>query len=749
MKRAQSFLPSYQFFVSLLSLILTFASLSHAEGKKEVRRPKIGLVLAGGGALGFAHVGVLRVLEEEHIPVDIVTGTSMGAIVGAAYSSGRGVQEMSKLLTDTDWDALFNEGSLRRETPYRFKSGRDREIYGDVKLGFDDSGIILPGGVIQGQYVVPLLQRLYETVPSPVRFDDLPLKFRAIIADIETGQPFVPTEGDLATVVRASMSVPAVFSPVQIGEHLYVDGGIANNLPVNEAFKLGADIVIVVELLADLKTRKDLEASPLAVSGQIISILLAQNSAIQRATLRPQDVLIEPDLKGYAATDFAKGKELMEKGETAARKLVPQLKKLAVSADEYARYVERRSRKPIEKQKVEFISITTDTGESVERLKKELGLKEGEDFVREEVEKSIKALYETGQYREIKYNFVEENNKTGLKIDVKEKKWLDRFVRVGMSLEDDFSGNDKFRLGASYRVTKLNEAGAYAEFEGEVGKSPYFSTELYQPLGKESPFFFSPSVKIGRTTLEVRQDDDIIAEYLRTGGEALMRVGRELGRSGEASVGVVRGFGELKRDVGDPSLRDFSYDTGDVVSGVVIDDLDTPDFPTEGVLFKIGTRSATESLGASEDFNDLGGLVTLPITFGRNTFLLHGAFVNTFEDRPVERSFSLGGFFNISGFQQNSLAASDYTIGQAAFYHRFSELKLPLFGFGFFAGGTFEYADLRSDVENLPDEAGIAAGSVFLGADTPLLPAYIGFGTNNQHEQSIYFAVGRIAPSSR
>lgn len=242
-----------RFLLLFLPVLLSFTTvLAEDSPAFKEKRPKIGLVLAGGGALGFAHIGVLKVLEENHIPVDFVAGTSMGAIVGAAIATGKSSADMDSLLTSTDWDQLFIDSSPRQDLPYNLKAGRNREIYGDAKLGIKDGTFVTPAGVVQGQKILPLLQRLYDNAPvSPVDFDKLPVPLRVVAADIESGEAVVISNGDLATAVRASMSVPGFFAPVSMGGHELVDGGIANNLPVDVTIGMGADVLIVVELYAD------------------------------------------------------------------------------------------------------------------------------------------------------------------------------------------------------------------------------------------------------------------------------------------------------------------------------------------------------------------------------------------------------------------------------------------------------------------------------------------------------------------
>ncbi|MCI5064766.1 patatin-like phospholipase family protein [bacterium] len=714
---------------------------------EEPHRPKVGLVLAGGGALGFAHVGVLEVLEEHRIPIDLVTGTSMGAIVGAAYSAGVPLTEMKSLLASTDWDELFGEEVARRGVPFRYKGGRNREIYGSVKFGLDEEGeLSLPLGVVEGQLVLPLLQRLYKTVPNPTDFDKLPLPFRAVTADIETGAAYVPERGDLAKVVRASMSVPGFFSPLEIDGKLLVDGGIANNTPVNIAQEMGADILIVVELFADLQTRQELN-SPFAISGQIISLLLSQNSALQRSRMGGRDLLLAPDVKGFSATDFPKGEEILDRGRREALRMLPKLAALSVGEEQYQRYQEQRQSPQPSRPTSNLVArliITNDSNIPDDQLEDMISLRPGEAFHLEAIEEGIQAIYETGLFQSVTYDAIDTPEGKEITVRARRKEYLDNYYRIGLALEDNFQGENNYRLGIFHRKNDIFEAGDHFEILGEIGRQPQFNTELYLPFSQESYFFIAPSLRTGQSNLSIRRGGERIARYHLLSGAAQIDLGRQIGNVGEARIGISRGFGDIERDIGDPQLPEFGFDSADVSSRVIFDALDEPDFPREGYLAGIGFTSSVEELGASDSFHSLSGATALPYTFGRNTLLFRGDFGITFDERPVERSYSLGGFLNVSGYEQNALFGSDFGIGRLLYYHNFSALQLPFLGFDFFAGGSAELLTLRSDSPATNDRSALWAGSAFLGADTPLFPIYLGIGFSEEDEVSAYFAIGRV-----
>lgn len=722
---------------------------SRAETKTAKHRPKIGLVLAGGGALGMAHVGVLKVLEANRIPVDIITGTSMGSIVGAGYASGATVHEMEEILSDTDWDALFDETLSRQDVDYRSKYGRGGQFLGDAKIGVTGEGLASFMGVVSGQNVLPLLQRLYYRTPGNIDFDKLPIPYRAIAADIETGQAVIINSGDLARAARASMAVPGFFTPVEMDGKYLVDGGIANNLPVDVALGMGAQKLIVIDLVADLKTKKEL-TSILGISGQIISLLLAQNSELQRRNMRKGDLLLEPDLKGYSTTDFNKANEIFAKGEAVALANIDQLRKFSVSEKEYQEYQRERTGNPIEAPILSTVTVTTDLPSETKLIESTFSDLIGQPFDAALVETKIKELSTEGHSASLAYR-IETNDKgeATIAVDSKKPKWYDQYFQVGFSLQDDFKGDSAYQLALGARFNSLNDAGAFLDVRLDIGWRPMLELDFYQPLYEGSNYFVNPIATLDRYQVPVQVDRNIIAEYERNRFIGGVGLGRRLGKSGELQVGIEKGTGEFSRHIGDPSLPEGSYEIGDYFGKVSVDSRDTPDFPTKGVLFDFKTARNTENLGSSDEFTQLSGSTQLPLTYGVNTLTLSTDYGTNLETVPANRVFVLGGMFDIAGYQPGGLSASDFFVGRVTYYRELASLGGAFAKLNLFGGGEIEMASLRSDIAQIEDNTGLVGGLLFLGADTPLLPVYLAAGTNNDHESSVYLNVGRIFRARR
>ena len=304
--------------IFLLSSTLAFAGASPAEPP----RPRVALVLSGGSALGIAHVGVIRELEKAGIPIDMVLGTSMGSVVGGLYAAGYSPDAMESFVVGLDWNTLFSE---RRESAGDRYDHLKRERF-PFALGFDKHGLHLGQGLLQGQNVLSLLTSMTLHI-LPIRdFDALPVPYRAVAADILSGEKVVFSAGSIAEAIRSSMSIPGLFRPYEAQGHLLVDGGIADNMPVDEARAMGADIVIAVESRGHLARSAGQLRSGLAITNQTMGLFIEENMRPSRAGA---DLLIKPDLTGYTTASYADAEALIRRGEAAGQAMSAEIAALA------------------------------------------------------------------------------------------------------------------------------------------------------------------------------------------------------------------------------------------------------------------------------------------------------------------------------------------------------------------------------------------------------------------------------------
>ena len=458
-------------------------------------RPRIGLALSGGGARGAAHIGVLKVLEELRVPVDCVAGTSMGSIVGGAYAAGMPPRRLEQILRQTDWNKVFTDRPPRGEIASRRKADDYKTLFA-AEFGFKDGSLRLPKGLIAGVSIESFLRTLTESASAINDFQRLPIPFRAVAADIETGEAVVLQRGSVPQAMRASMAIPGFVSPVEIDGRLLVDGGIANNLPINVVRKMCGDVVIAVNISTPA-LRRDEIGSALTVVTQLLNFLGKSTVDGQLASLGPRDVLIAPDLGDISAGGFDQAGQAVDIGEAAARALADQLTRYSVSEQEYARIratqiAEVKQQAPIDEIRIEGLQRS-----SAAVLSALVQSKPGEPLTEEKLAEDLRRIYGRGDFESVDYRITQEAGKRVLTIMAREKTWGPDYLRFGLGLATDFSGNDTFNVAVNYRRTWLNRLGAEWVIEGQVGHNAHLFTEFYQPLHERGIWFAAPYARNG------------------------------------------------------------------------------------------------------------------------------------------------------------------------------------------------------------------------------------------------------------
>ncbi len=397
-----------------------FGSAAAATHDAEVSaRPKVGLVLAGGGAKGASHVGVIKVLEELGVPIDYIAGTSMGAVVGGLYASGMTAAQLEEAVKSLDWGDIFNDKPPRESRDFRRKLDDEGSLI-RYKLGFRDGEIQLPRGIVLGQKLNFALRTLARRAIGIDDFDELSIPFRAVAADIETGRPVILKNGDLANAMRASMAVPGVFPPIEIDGKLLVDGGLSNNVPIDVVRRMGADIAIVVSFPDQLKKREEL-TSALSIVAQSIELLIGQNSREQLKTLRKQDILIVPELGDIGAGSFDRAAEAIQIGEQAAWNVEVRLRRLVATRDRPGAVAVGQNRPTAASITLDFIRIVNKSRLSDKLISSRLRLRPGDKLDLDVLEKDIANIYGLDYFETVEYQVVTDGDKSGIVITAKEK----------------------------------------------------------------------------------------------------------------------------------------------------------------------------------------------------------------------------------------------------------------------------------------------------------------------------------------
>ena len=701
------------------------------------QRPKIGLVLGGGGARGSAHVGVLKVLEELHIPIDYIAGNSMGAIVGGLYASGMSPDEIGRELQTIDWDDTFSDEPPRTDRSFRRKL--DDNLYMvKPKLGYSDGEVKMPLAYIHGQKFDLQLSRLTLRAADIHDFNKLPIPFHAVATDLETGQAVVLQSGELARAIRASMAVPGAFDPVEIDGRLLVDGVVANNVPVNVARDMGADIVIVVDVGSGLFKRDEIKGA-LDVVAQLTNILSERNVEQQLATLKPSDILIKPQLGDLGSGDFDRAKEGIKIGEQAAREMLPALQKLSVDMARYTQFMARQEvpdRVPV----IDFVRIDNQSHIGDATILSHITLQPGQPLNNAQLDKEINEIYGLDVFETVRYEMVEEGGKTGLLLHVKEKSWGPNYLQFGVELASNFSDESSYNLGVLYSRTAINSLNGEIRLGLQVGQDPAVAAEWYQPLDIASRYFINTRVGWSSNQFNVYDGESAIAQYDISRAAVDLAIGREFGTWGQARIGFLWSEGKIDTIIGDPGLQN-DFRLGQLYARLAVDTMDSVFFPGSGGKGQLGLVTSQESLGADKNFNQVLLSYAQAYSQGRNHFIGAFHFDTTLNnDAPPESLFRTGGFLNLSGYRPNQLSGQQVGVATLIYYRRILDAKfLPGY-----VGGSIEYGNAWQNRSDVSFNSGVLNGSVFFGADTPIGALYLGVGFAEGGLGTIFLHLGPL-----
>ena len=713
----------------LFCLLFTLTSLTATAA--EPARPKVGLVLSGGAARGLAHIGVLKALEEQGVRIDAIAGTSMGAVVGGLYASGYSVEELEHLATTLDWQQALSDSPPREDVPFRRKQD-DRDFLVKQKLSFRDDGSLgLPLGVIQGQNLSLLLESKLAHTADTRDFDKLPIPFRAVATDIASGEKVVFRRGHLPQVIRASMSIPAVFAPVELDGRLLVDGGMVDNIPLDVARDMGVDLAIVVDIGTPLRDRKQL-LTVVDVLNQSITLTTRRNSEEQLASLRRDDILIQPPLAAYGVTDFGRARDMIDAGYRATRLLDARLAALRHPDASTSLAVARspRQRTPI----ITAIKIENDAKVSDDVIRSYIRQPINAPLELGRLETDMGTLYGLDYFDRVQYRVVHKGDENTLVINARGRRGGTDYLRLGLNLSDDLRGDSAFNLGASYRVNGINSLGAEWLTRGQIGDQQALYSEFYQPLDVGSRYFVAPYLDFGSQNIEATLDNDPVAEYRLERYGFGLNVGRQIGTSGEVRLAEVR--------IGDQDLPKVSFNEGFYELKYSFDTLDNVYFPHHGEDIGLTLRKYDKSLDSDQDYRQWLFNLDKAISSGPNTFVLGGRYGRTLDaTEVVTSSFVLGGARELSGFRQDSVSGQNMSLMRVVYYRRLTPRAYVPLDFPLYIGGSLERGRAWNN-DNAFDSGYINAASIFLGLETPLGPLNFTYGTNSAHEQAVYLNLG-------
>ena len=631
---------------------LAQAAAPPAEAAPVAGRPRIGLVLSGGGARGGAHLGVLKVMEELHVPVDVIVGTSAGAIVAAAYASGMPLQQIADEMSGLRTVMLFRDVD-RGEVLLRNKIN-DAVNYIGPEIGLRNGGVALPKGVVAGVSIEAVLRQLTARQRT-TDFDKLPIPFRAVATDLTTSEMVVLASGNLSVAVRASMAIPAVVDPVELAGRLLVDGGLARNLPVDVARALGADVIIAINIGTPLRTRQEISGI-LTVSDQISRILTATNVGKSLKELGPRDVLITPDLGTVETADFDRLGEAAIAGEKAARVAALDLARYSIPPDAWAAWHSARVAEPaLLPGHIDEVRVTGTTRVNPEVIVARMQTQAGAEFDAKVADNDIKRIYALGDFERVSYSIADDPVRGRvLTADVVEKSWGPNYLRFGLGLSSDLSGDSFFTLIATHRWALLNSLGGEWRNDVQIGHADRLATEFYQPLAPAQRVFVALRAETARDPFDVYDDaGNRLARFRRSTYGIGFDLGMPIGTSGEVRLGVNRGRLKLLTDTSlvPGSLISPQVETGGLQARLRLDTLDNLRFPRSGYAADVQVYASRARFGATDDYTKASGSVDLALASGAHSLQIGVRAAKSLGkgDLPAYELFSLGGFLQMSG----------------------------------------------------------------------------------------------------
>ena len=708
-------------------------------------RPRVGLVLSGGGARGAAHIGVLKVLEENRIPVDAIAGTSMGAVVGGLYASGLSASDIERVMTSVDWQDAFRDRPSRTDLNFRRKL-EDQNFLVKFPLGLKGRKFRLPRGLVQGQKLTQILRGLTLPVAQIQHFDDLAIPFRAVATDLVTGDRVVLDHGDLTTAMRASLSAPGVFSPVDYEGRMLVDGGLSSNLPIDVAREMGVDVLIVVDCGFPLLDRSKL-ISVATVSNQMLAILIRHNTAEQRKTLHSSDVVIDPALGDFSSLDFTEHAKAMRIGEEAARSQQQRLASLSVPDAQFQRVMAARTAKRTSLPEVKFLQVEPGSEKYASAIKALFGDQVGKPVNVPRLTRRVGELYGQGNLEIFDYRLVKEDDEFGLAFTTRRNSWGPNYLRFGLQLQNDFEGNSSFNAAARGTLAEITRYGGEWLWDFQVGETPRVATEVYLPVGYRSRWFLAPHAEFKIRTLPLVGDDErILAEYRVRSTDFGIDFGRELGNYGEIRLGAGRTIGSARVRIGDPLLPPTEFDANKFFGEFRYDSVDDVNFPRRGGSFSLAWQGEREGGGDSQKADLIVFDQLYAHSWGRNTAILWTtAGTRLDSDVDIVRShYTIGGFLNMSGVTPETLVGPHFAVARGIYYRRIGEgtgqgfLNVPVY-----LGTSLEMGNVWNARRDMSFSSAKTNGSVFLGLDTLFGPVYFATGFDDEGGSAYYLFLGR------
>jgi NTE family protein len=726
----------------LLSIILLTTSVGvpqEAPKPAPAGRPKLGIVLEGGGALGLAHIGVLQWMEENRIPVSYVAGTSMGGLVGGIYATGRSPAEVKEITNTINWDDV-----LRGQTPFRDLSFRRKqdahEVPNSLEFGLR-KGLQFPGGFNSGQQVTLILDRVALPYSELQSFNDLPIPFACVATDLVSGKPHVFRSGPLSLALRSTMSLPGIFTPVRTGDHIYADGGLLNNIPIDVAKEMGADIVIGIHLETQPISPSD-PLSSFAVLGQSISVMIAAN---ELRSMEQADVLVTVPLQKYNALDYGAAEAIIKAGYDAAAAKAKVLSAFSVSEAEWQQYLADRNARKKTTPIPQFVQVAGANPELADSIQKRLSVNVGKPVDTTTVDAQMMRLQGAGRFANVSYSMVEKQGTQGLEIRTEQKPYAPPVVRPIILIDGSDYNNVLFSIGARFTFLDFGSYRSELRSDAIIGSQYFVDSEYYHPFTPTTNWFVAPRGSANSTQQYVYNGDTQIATYRNRQFLGGMDVGYGFGTTGELRLGVEGGYERLSPQIGNSSvLPTVTGSTADVRLQYQLNTLDNPVIPRSGQSLLMYTKGYDTNPAAPGPFplSEVQSQSFFRLSEPSSVFV-GASGGSTYGYKAGIPAFSLGGSQRLVAWETNGLYANQYFLGQLGYIRELTKLP-PLLGsnielIGLYeVGKTYKLA-LGPKPPNLPID-----GAVGIIVNTIFGPVEVAGAIGDYGRGRFFFRIGRI-----
>jgi NTE family protein len=698
-------------------------------------RPRVGLVLGGGGARGAAHIGVLEELERLHIPVDCVAGTSMGALVAGAWAAGLDAATLRTEVGKADWNDLFQDNPGYNDITYRSKRLAKRYLPGS-EAGVTAGGLVTPPGVVSGQKIKLFFNQLVRSDAGDRLIEQLALPVSIIATDIGTGARVVFRDGSLTLAMRASMSVPGLMAPLEYDGRKLVDGGLVDNVPIQEVRDLcGAEVVIAVNVGSPLLAASEISGL-LSVSTQMVSILTEQNVTRSLSLLREGDIYIKPDLTGLTAAQFERSAEAADRGLAAAQSATG-LKALSVDPQTYAVWRQRwapRNQPLPTVDAIEIAGLQTVNTAAIERY---LEQRPGQRLDVQQLNRNLLRAYGDGYYERVDYTLTRQGDKSLLRITPVEKTWGPDYLRFGVNLNSTLTGRSTYSLRAAYQKTWLNSLGGEWLASAELGSNTGISGEFYQPLDPAQRYFVDAAASIRRESLALFSNDLRISDYRNSIARLDLTAGANLGMTGQARLGWRNERQTMEIETGLPLFPNDPLQIRGWLASWETDQKNQLHIATTGWS---GKGSLFESVDGNYNLLNLN----LEGSYQLADWVLgvRGSYAgSTYGKLPVQQMGRLGGFLNLSGFASDQLMGNRVSYGHIRAERILGRMPTGLTG-DLRVGFALEVGKVADPVSEQRRTGLLNSTAIYVRGETPFGPAYIGLGQSSSGPVNAYLFIG-------